>query len=100
MPPFTATPPTKLPGDERAARPRPLSVVEASEGLVSFRVLVEARDVVFLKGVLEASDGVACVFAESGGDLTVAAPAGRVVELLEILNDLAADIGARVIEPA
>lgn len=78
----------------------PLDVADASRGLVAFRVLVHPRDVVFLKGILEASDGVAAVFAVSGGDLTVAAPAERVAELRRILDDLVVDIGARVVEPA
>jgi hypothetical protein len=76
-----------------------MAIDEASRGLVVFRVLVHPRDVVFLKGVLEASDGVASVFATSGGDLSVAAPPERVAELRRILDDLAIDIGARVEGP-
>ena len=41
-------------------------------GLVTRRVRVPAREVVFVKGVIEASEGVAVVFADGGGDLTIA----------------------------
>ena len=47
------------------------------EGMVVSRVVLRAPDVVFFKGVVEASEGLAAVFAESGGDLTIAAPAER-----------------------
>jgi len=56
------------------------------------RVVMAARDVVFFKGVIEASEGLACVFAERGGDLQVAAPAGRAGELDALLHDLAAEL--------
>ena len=37
--------------------------------------------------------GLACLFAERGGDLTIASPAGRRAELRELLVDLATDLG-------
>jgi hypothetical protein len=64
------------------------------EGMVARRVVVRARDVVFFKGVVEASEGLAAVFAERGGDLTVAAPAERAAELDALLDDLCAELGA------
>jgi len=79
--------------------PGVLPISEASRGLVTFRVLVPASEVVFLKSIIEASDGVASIFAEKGGDLTVGAPPGREAELREILRDLESEIGARVVEP-
>jgi hypothetical protein len=54
---------------------------------------VPPADVVFVKGVVEASDGLAGVFAERGGDLLLAAPPGREGELLELLADLEAELG-------
>lgn len=66
----------------------------ACEGLVVRRVLIRARDVVFFKGVVEASEGLAAVFAEGGGDLHVAAPAERANELAALLEDLCAELGA------
>jgi len=57
------------------------------------RVLVAAREVVFFKGVIEASEGLAAVFAEKGGDLVVASPAGRERELDDLLDVLCLETG-------
>jgi hypothetical protein len=62
------------------------------EGLVVRRLILRARDVVFFKGVIEASEGLAAVFAEHGGDLSVATPAGREQELDVVLADLSAEL--------
>ena len=64
------------------------------EGMVVRRVLLRARDVVFFKGVVEASEGLAAVFAEGGGDLHVAAPTDRAAELDAMLAELCAELGA------
>ena len=64
------------------------------EGMVSRRLVVRAKDVVFLKGIVEAHDGLAQVFAESGGDLTLAAPEGRAEELDRLIDDLCVELGA------
>jgi len=64
------------------------------EGMVVRRVVLRARDVVFFKGVVEASEGLAAVFAERGGDLTVASPAAREAELDEVLEQLCREMGA------
>ena len=66
------------------------------EGMFVRRVRIEAREVVFLKGVIEASEGLACVFAERGGDLTLAAPCGREREVDELIADLCRELGARL----
>lgn len=60
------------------------------------RVDVRPADVVFLKGILEASEGLGTIFAERGGELFVAAPPDREQELVELLDDLAREIDARV----
>lgn len=62
--------------------------------LVLYRLVVRSADVVFVKGIFEASDGLCCMFAEKGGDLVVAAPRGRDQELEELLNDLVHELGA------
>jgi hypothetical protein len=59
-------------------------------------VLVRPSEVVFLKGIIEASDGIAAVFAERGGELTLAAPQGRGAEFAELLLDLQRDVGAEL----
>ena len=64
------------------------------EGMVVRRIVVRSRDVVFLKGVIEASEGLGAVFAERGGDLTVAAPSSRAAELDALLDSLAVELGA------
>lgn len=63
------------------------------DGMVVRRIVLSARDVVFFKGVVEASEGLAAVFAERGGDLTVAAPAARERELDEVVDALCAELG-------
>jgi len=68
--------------------------------MVTRRVRVRARDVVFLKGIVEAGEGLAQVFAERGGELTLASPAGRARELDELVEDLCRELGAlRIPEP-
>lgn len=61
--------------------------------MITRRLVVRAKDVAFLKGVVEAHEGLACVFAEGGGDLTIAAPADRARELDELVSDLARELG-------
>ncbi len=71
-------------------------------GLVTRQVSIPAEQVVFLKAILEASEGLGAVFAEQkgsgryrgGGDLVIAAPDSRADELDELLADLALELGA------
>ena len=63
------------------------------EGMVTRSLVVRAEDVVFLKGVIEAHDGIAAVYAEKGGELLIAAPASRKEELDELVEDLARELG-------
>jgi hypothetical protein len=62
--------------------------------MVVRRIILRARDVVFFKGVVEASEGLATVFAEHGGDLVVAAPESRARELDDLLEALCAELRA------
>lgn len=66
--------------------------------LVARRLRVRARDAVFVKGVLEASEGVGVLFAEQGGDLIVAAPRSLEAQLEEVVGDLALELDG-VVEP-
>jgi hypothetical protein len=66
------------------------------EGLVARRVVVLPRDVVYVKGIFEASEGLGALFAERGGDLVVAAPVSRTAELDQLLDDLTVELGAAV----
>jgi hypothetical protein len=54
---------------------------------------VRAADVVFVKGVLEASEGLGVVFGQKGGELIVATPSSRIAELDETLRDLVQELG-------
>ncbi len=63
------------------------------DGMTVRKVVVPAREVVFFKGVVEAHEGLAQVFAEDGGDLTVACPDDRAGELDALLADLVPEVG-------
>jgi hypothetical protein len=76
------------------AMPRVSQPPFVGEGMVTRHVLVRAKDVVFVKGLLEASEGLAQLFAEGGGDLTLAAPACREDELDAFVCDLVREQGA------
>jgi hypothetical protein len=62
--------------------------------LVARAVSVRAEDVVYVKGIFEASEGLGALFAERGGELVIAAPLSRASELDELLEDLRIEIGA------
>jgi hypothetical protein len=57
------------------------------------KVRVRAPDVVFVKGVLEASEGVALLFAERGGEMILAGPSDQGAKLDELVADLASELG-------
>jgi hypothetical protein len=67
--------------------------------MVVRRVLVASRDVVFVKGIIEASEGLAQVFAVHGGELTIASPSDRAKELDAIVDDLCAEVGMMSVTP-
>jgi len=68
------------------------------ESTVERRVRVLARDVVLIKGICEASEGLCAMFAERGGDLVLSAPSSRSRELDELVQDLRVDFDAQVDE--
>jgi hypothetical protein len=57
------------------------------------RVCVPKEQVVFIRGVLEASDGVAFVVALHGGDLTIVGSRSRRSEFEVLMSDLKAELG-------
>ena len=67
-----------------------------SDLMVVRRLIVRAKDVIFVKGVVEAHDGLAHVFAEHGGDLWIAAAPDREAELEDLVSDLARELGGIV----
>ena len=64
--------------------------------LVCRKVLVRDKDVVFVKGIFEASEGLGALFAERGGELIISAPLSRERELDEVLTDLQSELQAVV----
>lgn len=81
-------------GPSRRKRALPIEIVSA--GMIARRVDVLPRDVVYLKGILEASEGLGALFAERGGELILTAPLDRAADLEELLRDLEAELGAKV----
>jgi len=62
-------------------------------GFVALRVIVPKRDVVYVRSVLEASDGVGLVSAIKGGDMLICGSQSRMDELTEVLGDLQSELG-------
>lgn len=71
------------------------SLFESDEALVTRRVVVQPRDVVYLKGILEASRGLATLLAEGGGELSLVTTRSRARELDACIDDLADEVGLR-----
>lgn len=82
-------------GPER--RRRALPIAETSAGMSVYHVRVQPPEVVYLKSILEASEGLGAIFAEKGGDLVVAAPHERAADLAELLADIALEIEADIV---
>jgi hypothetical protein len=73
------------------------------DDLVVVRARVRPSDVVYIKGVLEASEGLGAVFAEprsasaksssrDGGTIVIAGPRSRLEELRETIRDLSDEL--------
>jgi len=58
---------------------------------VARRVLVAREAVAFLRGVLEAEDGLAFMHGDGAGAVWVLAPAERAPELDRLIQDLVSD---------
>jgi hypothetical protein len=84
---------------DKSGKPRyVLPVEEAGRGLAVCEIEVSPFDVVYVKSVVEASEGLANVFAESGGVITLAAPPDRAGALMELAEDVVRECeGARFI---
>lgn len=57
---------------------------------------VKNEDVVYVKGIFEASEGLCAMFAERGGALTILAPVSRSLELDVLLRDLALELDGKL----
>lgn len=68
-----------------------------------FRVRLREPDVVYVKSILEASEGIGAIFAEprspsdgssrDGGTVVIAGPRSRAAELAELIADMKAELG-------
>lgn len=56
-------------------------------------VLVDARELVFVRHALEASEGLGFISSEKGGELFVLSPLSRSSELDVFLSDMARETG-------
>jgi hypothetical protein len=61
--------------------------------------MLRPRDVVYLKGILEASEGLAQLFAEEGGAVTIATTTSQAGALDALLDEVFAEVGAVVVDP-
>jgi len=70
--------------------------------LYAVELRLREQDVVFVKGVLEASEGLGALFAEprgsggadrDGGLVVIAAPRSQRAELVRVIADLRAELG-------
>jgi len=77
--------------------PVPLPDID-DEDLVWRRIRVAEKEVGFIRGILEASEGLACLFAEKGGDLMLVAPRNQEDRLDDVIDDLRVEVGAIVTE--
>lgn len=57
-------------------------------GLVSRRLTVDAPSAMLVKAIVEAHEGIASVFGEEGGALTLASPVDREADLDALLDDV------------
>lgn len=69
-----------------------LGVEEARRGMVWRELVVEPREVVYVKSIVEACEGLCSIFGERGGRLVLASPPEREAELEELVADLRADL--------
>jgi hypothetical protein len=77
--------------------PVPIPTID-DDDLVWCRIRVAERDVGFVRGILEASEGLACMFAEKGGDLMLVTSSSQQARLEEVVADLRVELGAIVTE--
>ena len=59
------------------------------------RVVVAPRDVVYLKGILEASEGLGLLLADQGGELALLTTGSQLAQLESLIDDLASEIPLR-----
>ncbi len=56
------------------------------------KLCVQPRDVVYVKGIAQASDGLCCVFSDGGGNLVLACAENRAADLQQLVDDLVVEL--------
>lgn len=62
------------------------------DGLVTRVLAMKDEDVVWLRGILEAYEGLAGLYGDGSGDIVLFAPVSRERELDEFLNEIGEEI--------
>ena len=73
--------------------------VPTGPGLRTLRLRVADRDVVWLRSILEGYDGLALVFGDGSGVVTLVTPDDRAAELDGLIDDLARETPVQRLEP-
>lgn len=73
-------------------RCRAVSLLSKDE-LAVRAVSVRASELVFVRHLLEASEGVGFLIAERGGDVLLVSPVSREAELDEFISDMEQEVG-------
>ncbi len=66
-------------------------------GLTSVSLSVPASEVVYVRALLEAHEGLAVMFAERGGELVLATTDSQAAELAWFVAALQAELGPRLV---
>ncbi len=67
------------------------------EGLTSVALSVPASEVVYVRALLEAHDGLATMFAQRGGELVLATTESQAAELAWFVEQLEAELGRALV---
>ena len=71
-----------------------MTIVQGLVGpkLSTRKLSVRPKDVVYVKAIAQASDGLCCLFSEGGGNWLLASPEDRAADLQEFARDLEAEL--------
>jgi hypothetical protein len=65
------------------------------EGLFSISIECDVSNVVYVKSIATAYDGLCCLFSDGGSKVHLVAPKGREAEVELLVNDLVEELAAR-----
>jgi hypothetical protein len=66
-----------------------------TDDLIARKLECELSDVVYVKSIASAYDGLCCLFSDGGGGVQLVAPRGREAELDLLVNDLVEELRVR-----